>query len=73
MEVSAEELGDLARLERDYQPARYPDALVTGTPRGAYDVKDYQRALTTVEMVRARVTAAWGALSAAADTATKHG
>lgn len=67
MEVSAEELGDLARLERDYQPARYPDALPAGTPRGAYDSKDYERALATVQAVRARVAATWQALSTAAE------
>lgn len=69
MEVSAEELGDLTRLERDYQPARYPDALPTGTPRSAYDEKDYQRALATVEALRARVAATWRALSAAVERA----
>ncbi|HVL99542.1 MAG TPA: HEPN domain-containing protein [Egibacteraceae bacterium] len=73
MAVSADELGDLARLERDYQPARCPDALPAGTPRGAYDDKDYQRARTTVKAVRARVTATWQALVAAAEAGTRDG
>lgn len=73
MDVSTEDLGDLARLERDYQPARYPDALPAGTPRSAYDVKDYERAVATVQTIRARIAAAWRALSAAAEADTEHG
>lgn len=73
MDVSDEELGDLTRLERDYQPARYPDALTTGTPRGAYDRKDYERACATVEALRAGVMQTWRALSAATEEETPHG
>lgn len=73
MDLPAEELGDLARLERDYQPARYPDALAAGTPRSAYDRKDYERALATVEAIRARVATTWRALSAAAEARTEDG
>ncbi len=67
MAVTEQELGDLKRLERDYQPTRYPDALVEGTPRGAYDRADYQRAAATFEAARVRVEAVWQALVEASE------
>lgn len=63
--VDESQLGDLKRLERDYQPTRYPDALVEGTPRSAYDVSDYERSVRTVEGARKCVDAAWASLQAA--------
>lgn len=72
MAVSDDQLGDLTRLERDYQPARYLDALVSGTPRSAYDRKDYARATATVEAPRDRVGATWRELVAAAAAHPDH-
>lgn len=66
MRVTERELGDLKRLERDYQPTRYPDALLEGTPRGAYDEADYERAMATFAAARDRAEAAWRDLLAAA-------
>lgn len=66
MVIAPEELGDLKRLERDYQPTRYPDALVEGTPRGAYDEADFERSTSTFEAARQRVAETWDALNAAA-------
>lgn len=73
LDLSEDHRGDLARLERDYQAARYPDALPAGTPRGAYDREDYQRARATVEALRARVAATWQALVAAAQAGSEEG
>jgi len=49
----------LAVLERDYKPSRYPDALVSGTPRGSYGPADANRALETLAQLRNAVVAAW--------------
>lgn len=65
MEITEQELADLKRLERDYQPMRYLDALVEGTPRGAYNKADYERALATFTAARERADAVWSALVAA--------
>ncbi len=67
MALTEQELGDLKRLERDYQPTRYPDALVEGTPRGAYDRADYRRPVATFEAARVRVEAVWQALTEATE------
>ena len=59
--------GDLAErlavLERDYKPSRYPDALVSGTPRTSYGPADAERALETLQRLRAAVVAAWEQLA----------
>lgn len=74
MQITEEELGDLKRLERDYQPTRYPDALTEGTPREAYDRADYDRAVRTFDSARARAEEAWDALlHAAADDTSEEG
>lgn len=52
-------LEDLAILERDYKPSRYPDALVTGTPRGSYGPTDAERARDTLRRLRTAVVASW--------------
>lgn len=58
----------LAVLERDYKPSRYPDALVSGTPRGSYGPADADRALETLARLRSAVAGAWEQL-VAEDTA----
>lgn len=50
---------ELAVLERDYKPTRYPDALVSGTPRANYDHSDAIRSLDTLDRVRAEVQRCW--------------
>jgi len=52
----------LAVLERDYKPSRYPDALVSGTPRSNYGPVDGGRALETVSRLRNAVVAVWDQL-----------
>lgn len=49
----------LAILERDYKSTRYPDALVSGTPRRNYGPLDAERALTTLTGLRDAVVATW--------------
>lgn len=46
-------------LERDYKPSRYPDALVSGTPRDNYGPADAERALETLAQLRDAVVATW--------------
>ncbi len=53
----------VAVLERDYKPSRYPDALVSGTPRGNYGPADANRALETLAQLRNAVVATWQQLS----------
>lgn len=58
-----DELRDrLAVLERDYQPSRYPDALISGTPRGSYGPADAERALETLRQLREAVLDTWARL-----------
>ncbi|MDQ3782117.1 MAG: HEPN domain-containing protein [Actinomycetota bacterium] len=64
--IGDELAGRLAVLERDYKPSRYPDALVSGTPRGNYTREDTDRALQTCAEVRDVVVEAWAALTDAA-------
>lgn len=52
----------LAILERDYKPSRYPDSLVSGTPRGNYGPADAERALDTLARVRTTVVDTWARL-----------
>ena len=54
----------LAVLQRDYMPTRYPDAVTSGTPRGNYTPQDADRALSTFADLRHAVMAAWGQLTA---------
>ncbi|MBA2336413.1 MAG: HEPN domain-containing protein [Acidimicrobiia bacterium] len=61
--IGDELAGRLAVLERDYKPSRYPDALVSGTPRGNYTREDADRALHTYADVRDAVVEAWAALT----------
>ncbi|CAN5774008.1 HEPN domain-containing protein [soil metagenome] len=51
-------------LERDYKPSRYPDSLVSGTPRGNYGSADAERALATFARLRESVTSTWDRLVA---------
>lgn len=62
LSLSDDLVASLTVLERDYKPSRYPDALVSGTPRGNYGPADAERALQTHARVRAAVTAAWDEL-----------
>ena len=62
LQLSEELVGRLAVLERDYKPSRYPDALVSGTPRGNYSQQDADRGLQTLAEVRSAVVEAWDAL-----------
>lgn len=55
----------LAVLERDYKPSRYPDSLVSGTPRANYGPNDAERALETLAQLRAAVIEIWDQLVAA--------
>lgn len=55
---------DLAVLERDYMPTRYPDALIAGTPLGNYGRADAERATTTSERIRGLVVETWERLRA---------
>ncbi len=55
----------LSILERDYMPSRYPDALVSGTPRGNYGAQDAVRALETFQSLRALVGRTWDQLDEA--------
>lgn len=50
---------DLARLSREYQPTRYPDALPHGTPQGRYRQADARWAVASTSSVLAEVSAAW--------------
>lgn len=59
LELSDELRAQLALLERDYKPSRYPDALVSGTPRSSYGPQDAERALQTLQQLRDAVVAAW--------------
>lgn len=63
LELSHDLLAHVSVLERDYKPSRYPDALVSGTPRSNYSAADAQRALKTLNLVRHAVVAAWGHLA----------
>lgn len=49
----------LSVLERDYKPSRYPDALVSGTPRRSYGRGDADRAMETLDQLKAAVVVAW--------------
>lgn len=53
----------LSVLERDYKPSRYPDALVSGTPRGSYGLADAERALETLTRLRGAVVRTWQQLA----------
>lgn len=59
LDLSGDLLTRLAVLERDYKPSRYPDALVSGTPRGNYGPADGERALETLAGLRRAVALAW--------------
>lgn len=52
-------LDALARLAREYQPTRYPDALPEGTPMGHYGSSDSAWALGVAEQTLAAVASAW--------------
>ncbi len=49
----------LSVLERDYKPSRYPDSLVSGTPRANYGPADAERALETLAQLRHAVVETW--------------
>ncbi|MGI8575943.1 MAG: HEPN domain-containing protein [Egibacteraceae bacterium] len=59
LELPGDLLTRLAVLERDYKPSRYPDALVSGTPRGNYGSSDAERALETAAWLRSAVVSMW--------------
>lgn len=63
LDLSGDLRGELAVLERDYKPSRYPDALVSGTPRASYGPQDAERALRTLAQLRRAVVAAWDDLA----------
>ncbi|MPZ87748.1 MAG: HEPN domain-containing protein [Nitriliruptorales bacterium] len=52
----------LARLARDYQPTRYPDALPEGTPMGHYGEQDAEWALEIASRIVEAVEATWDRL-----------
>src|SRR5690625_1291456 len=54
----------LGVLQRDYIATRYPDAVVSGTPRGNYSAGDAERAINTFGDLRGAVIIAWDALVA---------
>jgi HEPN domain-containing protein len=49
----------LARLARDYQPTRYPDALPEGTPMGHYGPSDSSWALAVAEQTLEATRSNW--------------
>lgn len=75
LDLSDDLRADIAVLERDYKPTRYPDALVSGTPRDSYGPADADRALQTLSRLRSAVVAAWDQLvhEANEETAGPHG
>lgn len=60
--LSGDDRQALARLARDYQPTRYPDALPEGTPMGHYGEQDAGRALEIASQIVEAVGATWGRL-----------
>lgn len=68
--VSEDLTASLGVLARDYMPSRYPDALVSGTPRGSYGLDDAQRALATLAHLRAAIVDTWERLL---DDESDHG
>lgn len=56
------DLDALARLARDYQPTRYPDALPEGTPMGHYGPSDSAWAIALAERMLAVTAVSWARL-----------
>lgn len=62
LDLSEDLRAAIGALARDYMPTRYPDAVVTGTPRGNYSRNDADRALEVLADLAAAVAACWQAL-----------
>lgn len=56
------QLDALARLARDYQPTRYPDALPEGTPMGHYGASDSAWAMGVAQDTLQAAASAWATL-----------
>lgn len=62
LSLSADDRDALMGLSRDYQPTRYPDAVVSGTPSENYGRDHAERAQDLTDATRQSVVTAWEAL-----------